>query len=112
MLIKITLALALALAGLATVASYNNNATPIASLASGGGNLVPVWWPLVADAIVLRQDEDPESMVMTRAAHRALWQVAAGSVQRPVAAPPDAISDQAAFRLQGRQARPETRLGW
>jgi hypothetical protein len=39
MLIKITLALA----ALATVASYNNNATPIASLASGGGNLVPVW---------------------------------------------------------------------
>jgi hypothetical protein len=43
MLIKITLALALALAALATVASYNNNATPIATLASGGGNLVPVW---------------------------------------------------------------------
>jgi predicted secreted protein len=43
MLIKITLALALALAAPATAASYNNNATPIASLASGGGNLVPVW---------------------------------------------------------------------
>jgi hypothetical protein len=58
MLIKITLALALALAALATVASYNNNATPIASLASGGGNLVPVWWPLLADAARMRNRTD------------------------------------------------------
>ena len=43
MLIKITLALALALATLATAASYTDKPTAMGGLASGGGNLVPVW---------------------------------------------------------------------
>jgi hypothetical protein len=42
MLIKITLALALLLAGLVTAASYSGNLRPVATLGSGGGNLVPL----------------------------------------------------------------------
>jgi hypothetical protein len=43
MLIKITLALALAIATLASVSSHTNKVTVSNSLASGGGNLVPIW---------------------------------------------------------------------
>jgi hypothetical protein len=43
MLIKITLALALAIGILATGASHSDKVTAIGGLASGGGNLVPVW---------------------------------------------------------------------
>ena len=46
MLIKIGLALVLAIiaiTALGTAASYNNKPAPNAGLASGGGNLVPVW---------------------------------------------------------------------
>jgi hypothetical protein len=42
MSIKITLALALLLAGLATAASYSGILRPVATLGSGGGNLVPL----------------------------------------------------------------------
>jgi hypothetical protein len=43
MLAKIVLALALAFAAIATAASYKDRPTAVAGMASGGGNLVPVW---------------------------------------------------------------------
>jgi hypothetical protein len=43
MLIKITLTLAVAIATVATAASYTHEVAAIGGLASGGGNLVPVW---------------------------------------------------------------------
>jgi hypothetical protein len=42
MLIKLMLAFALVTAALAMAVSHTNN-PPIIGLASGGGNLVPVW---------------------------------------------------------------------
>jgi hypothetical protein len=43
MLIKITLALAIAIATLASVTSDTAKVTASSGLASGGGNLVPIW---------------------------------------------------------------------